>query len=50
MIQYEDGLSSANAQMLKEFNFSLIALKPASDAGMHRWTRWVLRGRRVQAA
>lgn len=49
VLQYEDGLTAANAQMLKEFNFSLIALKPASDAGMERWTCWVLGGRRVRA-
>lgn len=33
MIAYENGLSAANNQMLKNFNSSLLELKPASDAG-----------------
>lgn len=35
MLQYEDGLTATNSQMLKNFNGSLLALKPASDAGVH---------------
>jgi hypothetical protein len=33
VLEYENGLAAANAQMLKNFNTSLVALKPASEAG-----------------
>lgn len=33
VLEYENGLAAANAQMLKNFNTSLLALKPASEAG-----------------
>lgn len=36
VLEYENGLAAANAQMLKNFNSSLLSLKPASDAGVYR--------------
>lgn len=33
VLQYENGLAAANAQMLQNFNTSLLLLKPASEAG-----------------
>jgi hypothetical protein len=33
VLEYENGLAAANAQMLENFNTSLLALQPASTAG-----------------
>lgn len=33
VLEYENGLAAANSQMLKNFNTSLLALQPASQAG-----------------
>jgi hypothetical protein len=34
VLEYENGLAAANSQMLKNFNTTLLALKPASQAGV----------------
>lgn len=36
VLEYENGLAAANSQMLKNFNTSLLALQPASQAGVQQ--------------
>jgi hypothetical protein len=42
VLQYENGLAAANAQMLSNFNTSLLSLQQASAAGAHTVGLWGL--------